>query len=48
VKTVQELVLKNFTEEPGKAFLGQRPRKINMNDTEDLEDYYEWETNAQV
>lgn len=46
VKTVQELVLKNFTEEPGKAFLGQRPRK--MNDTEDLEEYYEWETNAQV
>lgn len=45
-KTVQELVLQNFKTESGRAFLGHRPRK--MNDTEDLEDFYEWETNAQV
>lgn len=40
------MVLRNFKNESGRAFLGQRPRK--MDDTENLEEYYEWETNAQV
>lgn len=40
------MVLQNFKNEPGKAFLGHRPRK--MDDSQNLEEFYEWETNSQV
>lgn len=46
-KTVQEMLNRNFKSQPQRAFLGQRPRKVS-DIPDDLEAFYEWETNQQV